>query len=78
MAGENEFRVSADASRCGGLYAKPVVIGLLCALNSQQSMLVLEGLAEEPVWGELVSAPKSLLTGKRTGNLAVFGLNLGF
>ena len=45
-AGENEFRVSAGASQCGGLRVKPVVIGLLCALASQRRMLGAEGLAE--------------------------------
>jgi hypothetical protein len=33
-------------SQSGGLCAKPVVIGLLCALNSPQRMLVAVGLAE--------------------------------
>ena len=33
-------------SQCGGFHAKPVVIGLLCALNTPQRMLVAGGLAE--------------------------------
>ena len=45
-AGERQFRVSAGAPQSGGFRAKPVVIGLLCALRSQRRMLVAEGLAE--------------------------------
>ena len=45
-AGERQFRVSAGAPQSGGFRAEPVVIGLLCALNSPQRMLVAEGLAE--------------------------------
>ena len=35
-AGENGFRVSAGASQCGGLCAKPVVSGLLCTLQASR------------------------------------------
>jgi hypothetical protein len=44
-AGETEFRVSPDESQSGGLFAKPVVIGLLCALGSRRRMLNADGLA---------------------------------
>ncbi len=38
-AGERQFRVSAGAPQSGGFRAKPVVIGLLCALKSQRRQL---------------------------------------
>src|SRR4051794_17916958 len=34
MGREREFQISAGVSQCGGLYAKPVVIRLLCALEA--------------------------------------------
>ena len=34
-AGEREFRASAGLSQCGGLRAKPVVIGRFCSLASR-------------------------------------------
>lgn len=51
-AGENEFRVSLGESQSEGSLAKPVVIGLLSGLGSQQRKLVVNGLAEEAarVW----------------------------
>ena len=45
-AGEREFRVAAGVSKCGGFRAKPVVIGLLCALATRRRMLVADRLAE--------------------------------
>jgi len=45
-AEEREFRVSVGASQCGGFHAKPVVIGLLCALGSRRRMLGADRLAE--------------------------------
>jgi hypothetical protein len=46
MAREREFRVTPGVSKCGGFRAKPVVIGLLCALGSSGRMLDSDRLAE--------------------------------
>jgi hypothetical protein len=43
---EREFGISAGAPQCGGLRARPAVIGVFCALESPQRMLVAERLAE--------------------------------
>jgi hypothetical protein len=43
---EREFRVTAGVSKCRGFRAKPVVIGLLRTLESQQRMFCADRLAE--------------------------------
>ena len=44
-AGERQFRVSVGAPQSGGFRAKPVVIGLQCALATPQRVLVAFRLA---------------------------------
>jgi hypothetical protein len=52
---EREFRVLVGASQCGGLRAKPVVIGLLCALASRRECWSRKGWRRDRNWDPTLS-----------------------